>query len=145
MTATAGNMGQAIAYLVKHHAAEVWGGGDHPQPPLLPAPEWRCVCLVPVGSSAAKLESLRRLGAEVTVVTRECWWQVISTRDCSQTPLGADADYRAGALPFVHPVCEDAVLAGNATLGASIAAQLPDADLVLVPFGGGGLSLGVAA
>ncbi len=37
------------------------------------------------------------------------------------------------------------VLAGNATIGREILEDLPDVAAVLVPFGGGGLSVGIAA
>jgi threonine dehydratase len=46
---------------------------------------------------------------------------------------------------FVHPVAENAVLAGNATIGAEIAEDQTDLDAVVVPFGGGGLLCGVGS
>jgi threonine dehydratase len=46
---------------------------------------------------------------------------------------------------FIHPVAEQAVLAGNATIGAEILEDLPDCDAVAVPFGGGGLICGVGS
>jgi threonine dehydratase len=45
---------------------------------------------------------------------------------------------------FVHPVSDPAVVAGNGTIGLEIVEDLPDVDTVLVPFGGGGLSSGIA-
>jgi threonine dehydratase len=45
---------------------------------------------------------------------------------------------------FVHPVSDPAVIAGNGTIGLEIVEDLPDVDTVLVPFGGGGLSSGIA-
>jgi threonine dehydratase len=45
---------------------------------------------------------------------------------------------------FVHPVSDPAVVAGNGTIGLEIVDDLPDVDTVLVPFGGGGLSSGIA-
>jgi threonine dehydratase len=46
---------------------------------------------------------------------------------------------------FIHPVSDRRVMAGNGTVGLEIAADLPDVDAVLVPYGGGGLSVGIAA
>jgi threonine dehydratase len=46
---------------------------------------------------------------------------------------------------FVHPVSEAAVIAGNGTIGLEIVEDLPDVDAVVVPFGGGGLSCGIAS
>jgi threonine dehydratase len=46
---------------------------------------------------------------------------------------------------FVHPVQDEKVMAGNGTIGLELAEQLPDADAVLVPWGGGGLFTGIAS
>src|SRR5439155_22875053 len=46
---------------------------------------------------------------------------------------------------FIHPVADAGVMAGNGTIGLEIAAALPQVDTVLVPFGGGGLSCGIAS
>ena len=46
---------------------------------------------------------------------------------------------------FVHPVENDRVMAGNGTIGLELLEDLPDLDVVLVPFGGGGLSVGIAS
>ncbi len=46
---------------------------------------------------------------------------------------------------FVHPVEDEPVMAGNGTIGLEIHEDLPDADAVVVPFGGGGLAVGVTS
>ena len=46
---------------------------------------------------------------------------------------------------FIHPVSDPPVIAGNGTIGLEIAEDLPDVDTVLVPYGGGGLSCGIAS
>jgi threonine dehydratase len=46
---------------------------------------------------------------------------------------------------FVHPVYEEQMMAGNGTIGLELLEDLPDIDAVLVPFGGGGLSVGIAS
>ena len=46
---------------------------------------------------------------------------------------------------FVHPVSDPAVIAGNGTIGLEILEDLPDVDAVVIPFGGGGLSCGIAS
>ena len=46
---------------------------------------------------------------------------------------------------FVHPVRDPLVMAGNGTIGLELIEDLPDVDTVLVPFGGGGLSTGIAS
>jgi threonine dehydratase len=45
---------------------------------------------------------------------------------------------------FIHPVADRDVMAGNGTIGLEIVEDLPDVDTVLVPFGGGGLTSGIA-
>src|SRR5262249_56559731 len=46
---------------------------------------------------------------------------------------------------FIDPVSDAAVMAGNGTIGLEILEDLPDVDTVLVPYGGGGLSCGIAS
>jgi len=46
---------------------------------------------------------------------------------------------------FIHPFADDAVIAGHGTLALELAEQCPEVDTVIVPVGGGGLILGVAA
>jgi threonine dehydratase len=47
-------------------------------------------------------------------------------------------------LIFVHPFDDDAVIAGQGTLGLEILQQHPDIDVIVAPIGGGGLIGGVA-
>ena len=62
------------------------------------------------------------------------WWQTIVNHG------------RAGVPGlFVHPFADVNVMAGNGTIGLEIIDDLPDVDAVVVPFGGGGLSCGIAS
>lgn len=45
----------------------------------------------------------------------------------------------------MHPVADARVIAGNGTIGLEIAEDLPEIDAVVVPYGGGGLSCGIAS
>jgi threonine dehydratase len=45
---------------------------------------------------------------------------------------------------FIHPVADEAVIAGNAGIGLEILEDLPEPAAVLVPYGGGGLASGIA-
>ena len=47
-------------------------------------------------------------------------------------------------MTFIHPYDDELVMAGQGTIGLEILDQLPDADAVIVPVGGGGLIAGVA-
>ena len=46
---------------------------------------------------------------------------------------------------MIHPVADPAVIAGNATIGLELIEDLPDVEAVIIPFGGGGLSCGIAS
>jgi threonine dehydratase len=46
---------------------------------------------------------------------------------------------------FVHPFSDHAVMAGNGTIGLEILEDLPGVDAVVIPYGGGGLSCGIAS
>src|SRR5205814_921254 len=115
VTASAGNMGQGVAWAARE----------------LGVP---CTVVVPEGAAETKVAAIERLGGTVVKVPYEEWWEAIAT---SSTP--------AAQGRFVHPVEEEAVMAGNGTIGIEILEDLPDPDAVLVPFGGGGLSVGIAA
>src|SRR5262249_25195073 len=95
----------------------------------------RCAVVVPDNAPAIKLNGIRRLGAEIVKVPYEQWWDVFVTHGFS--PLSS--------LRFVHPVADVGMMAGNGTIGLAILEDVPDVDAVLVPFGGGGLSSGIAA
>jgi threonine dehydratase len=45
----------------------------------------------------------------------------------------------------VHPVQDGGVMAGNGTIGLEILDDLPDPDAIVIPFGGGGLTVGIAS
>ncbi len=114
-TASAGNMAQGVAW----HARRLG----------IP-----CHVVVPDHAPETKLAAIRRLGAVIIKVPFERWWQVIVT---------SEYDELAGGL-FIHPVSDRRVMAGNGTIGLEILADLPDVDAILIPYGGGGLSAGVA-
>jgi Threonine dehydratase len=84
-------------------------------------------------AAKSKIEALRTLGARVIEVDYERWWAIL----CGETPAGETGT-------FLHPcACRDVVI-GDATIGQEILEDLPDVDVILVPFGGGGLITGIA-
>jgi threonine dehydratase len=89
--------------------------------------------VVPVNAPQAKLEKLRRLGARIDMRSIEEWWRATTTG----TLEGQEGVY-------IDAVRDPASLAGDATIGVEILAQLPDIEAILIPFGGGGLSCGIA-
>jgi threonine dehydratase len=115
VTASAGNMAQGVA----------WAAGEAGVPA-------RVIC--PEGAPRAKLDRVEALGAEVVPVTHEEWWQSMLDRG------------REGVEGFfVHPVADVAVMAGNGTIGLELAEDAPEFDAVVIPWGGGGLTTGIAS
>ncbi len=52
---------------------------------------------------------------------------------------------REDGAVFLHPYNDKEVIAGQGTLGLEILEDLPDADMIIVPAGGGGLLAGIAS
>jgi len=90
---------------------------------------------VPTISSAAKVDRIRRCGADL-----------VQTGDRYADALRESEIWaaRSGAMP-IHAFDQVETILGQATLGRELAAQAPDLDTILVAVGGGGLIAGVAA
>ncbi len=91
------------------------------------------ICL-PDGAPISKVEATKRYGAEVCMVKGvydDAYKKALELKD----EMG---------YSFIHPFDDPDVIAGQGTIGLEIINQLPDADAVIVPIGGGGLIAGVA-
>jgi threonine dehydratase len=88
--------------------------------------------VMPVTAPIVKEEATRSYGAEV-VLHGECF------RDALEYALGQKDHF------FIHPFDDDAVIAGQGTVGLEIMEEMKDIDAVLVPVGGGGLISGISA
>jgi threonine dehydratase len=115
VTASAGNMAQGVAW-----AARELG---------VPA-----TIVVPEHAPETKMAAIARLGGRVVKAPFERWWQAIEEHRFE----GVDG-------LFVHPVENHHVMAGNGTIGLEILEDLPEADAVVIPWGGGGLTTGIAS
>jgi threonine dehydratase len=115
ITASAGNMGQGVAWAARE----------------LGVP---CSVVVPEHAPETKLAAIERLGGRSVKVPYDRWWETIVT---SRFPEIEGV--------FIHPVQDERVMAGNGTIGLEILDDLHEVDAVLVPFGGGGLSVGIAS
>jgi threonine dehydratase len=93
-----------------------------------------CRVLTMDTAPAAKLDAIRRLGAEIVQTTYDECWKALGARS-----------HPAMTGAFVHPFEDDAFIAGNASAGLEILEDLPGVDAVVAGFGGGGLSCGIAA
>jgi threonine dehydratase len=115
VTASAGNMAQGVA----------WAARELGVPATIAVPEH---------APEAKLAAIERLGGRVLKLPYDDWWNVIIT---------GHVDGTEGL--FVHPVQDAGVMAGNGTIGLEILEDLPDPDAVVIPYGGGGLTVGIAS
>jgi threonine dehydratase len=115
VTASAGNMAQGVAWAAREAGV-------------------RARIVAPENAPRAKLDAVERLGGEVIAVPHEVWWQTMVDRG------HPDVDGF-----FVHPVEDDAVMAGNGTIGLELCEESKAFDAVVVPWGGGGLTTGIAS
>jgi threonine dehydratase len=115
VTASAGNMAQGIAWTARELG--------------VPA-----TIAVPDHAPEAKIAAIERLGGRVMKITYDDWWNAI---------VASRVDGVEGL--FVHPVQDPGVMAGNGTIGLEILEDLPDPDVIVTPYGGGGLTTGIAS
>ena len=115
VTASAGNMAQGVAWVARELG--------------VPA-----TIAVPDHAPQAKLAAIERLGGRVLKLPYDDWWNAIITSHVN----GVDG-------LFVHPVQDPGVMAGNGTIGLEILEDLPDPAAVVIPYGGGGLTAGIAS
>jgi threonine dehydratase len=115
VTASAGNMAQGVA----------WTARELGVPATIAVPEH---------APQAKLAAIERLGGRVLKLPYDDWWNAIVT---------SRVDGVEGL--FVHPVQDPGVIAGNGTIGLEVLDDLPEPDAVVIPYGGGGLTVGIAS
>ena len=114
-TASSGNMAQGVAYSALRLGL-------------------KATVLLPYHAPEVKIAALKRQGAIIRHLSDEDWWKVLM-----------DHGHPDEKGFFIHPVSNQHVLAGDATVGAEIFEDMPDVDTVIVPFGGGGLTCGIAS
>jgi threonine dehydratase len=115
ITASAGNHAQGIAY----HAGRL---GIRAQ-----------ICM-PLTTPLIKVSATRGFGADV----------VLHGANYDEACVEAMRRGQESGLTFVHPFDDDAVIAGQGTIGIELMQQHPDLEVVVVPIGGGGLIGGIA-
>jgi len=115
VTASAGNHGQAVALAASRHGA-------------------RAMVFVPRTAPDAKKSRIRSFGA----VLDESAANYDDAEDAAMVHAA-----RVGAM-FVHAFSDDAVVAGQGTVGLEILEDLPAVRTIVVPVGGGGLIAGIA-
>jgi threonine dehydratase len=115
VAASAGNHGQAVAWAAR--AAEI------------PARIY-----VPQDAPMAKVEACRTYGSEL----------IMGGESFEDALAAAKADIEETGATFVHPFEDPVVIAGQGTIGLELAEQVPEAQTLVIPIGGGGLASGIA-
>jgi len=111
--ASAGNMGQSLAYMAK--AANI-----------------PCTIYVPEQTPSIKKSRIKALGATLIELPFDELWQYITN-----PPLNRDKGL------FIHPIFTKELLEGYQDIAKELIQQLPEVDAVVVPLGIGGLSIAI--
>jgi threonine dehydratase len=114
VTASAGNHGQAVALAAREAGVNA-------------------TVFMPQAAPMAKVDATRSYGAEV----------VLSGEGYDEAHAAACEAVEAGAT-LVHAFEDEAVIAGQGTLGLELVEQAPGMETLVVPIGGGGLAAGMA-
>jgi threonine dehydratase len=115
LTASAGNMAQGVAWCARS----------------LGIP---CTVIAPDTAPETKVNAIERLGGRVIKVSFAEWWQAFAERAFP----GVEGT-------FIHAFDDPDVMAGNGTIALEILEDLQDPDAVVIPWGGGGLTCGIAS
>ena len=115
ITASAGNMAQGVAWNARK----------------LGIP---CTVIAPETAPDTKVSAIERLGGQVIKVSFEEWWRAFEERQ-----------YPGVKGTFIHAFDDENVMAGNGTIALEILEDLPEPDAMVIPWGGGGLTSGIAS
>jgi threonine dehydratase len=115
IAASAGNHGQAVAWAARELGV-------------------KATVFMPQDAPMAKVDATRNYGAE-TVLAGAGFDEALAEAMRRAESTGAT---------FVHAFEDEAVIAGQGTLGLELAEQLPDVETFVLPVGGGGLAAGFA-
>jgi threonine dehydratase len=110
VAASAGNHAQALAFVAQRCGV-------------------RATIVMPVGTPLIKVSSTRTYGARV----------VLHGESYDEAAAEARRIAAETGMTLVHPFDDEAVIAGQGTLGLELIELLPDLDAVFAPIGGGGL------
>lgn len=115
LTASAGNMAQGVAWCAREL-------------------DVACTVIAPETAPETKIAAIERWGGRVIKTDFATWWNAFETRS-----------YSGENGVFIHAFDDPMVMAGNGTIGLEIIEELPDVDAVVIPWGGGGLTCGIAS
>jgi threonine dehydratase len=118
------------------HGVIAASAGNHAQGVAIAAAQRGipCTIVMPETAPLAKVVATQGYGATVVL-------DGFTNDDAYQRSL--ELQVESGAT-FIHPFDDPDIIAGQGTLGLEMLNDLPDADALIVPVGGGGLIAGVA-
>ena len=115
IAASAGNHGQAVAWAARELGI-------------------KATVFMPQDAPMAKIEATRNYGAET----------VLAGAGFDESLAAATDRARETSATFVHAFEDEAVIAGQGTIGLELAGELRDVETFVLPVGGGGLASGIA-
>jgi len=115
VTASSGNHAQGVAY-----AARMLG--------------IKALIIVPKNTPKVKIDAIKSYGVEL----------MVHGDYYDEAEAKAREFEREAGMVYVSPYNDADVIAGQGTIGLEILEELPDADVIIAPVGGGGLISGVA-
>jgi threonine dehydratase len=115
IAATTGNHGQSVAFACQREGVP-------------------CTIVVPTANNPDKNAAMRALGADL----------IEFGRDYDEARERAEQIWKARGLRYIHSANEPLLIAGVATYAIEVFEELPDADIFLVPIGGGTGACGCA-
>jgi threonine dehydratase len=115
IAASAGNHGQAVAWAARELGI-------------------KATVFMPQDAPMAKIEATRNYGAET----------VLAGAGFDESLAAATDRARETSATFVHAFEDEAVIAGQGTIGLELADELRDVETFVLPVGGGGLASGIA-
>ncbi|HTK38756.1 MAG TPA: threonine ammonia-lyase [Pyrinomonadaceae bacterium] len=115
IAASAGNHAQAVALAARLHGI-------------------KATIVLPEFAPLTKITATKAQGAEVIMMGSTFDEAVAYSRQLEKDR----------SLTYVHAFDDDLVIAGQGTIGMEIAGDLPDASVVVVPIGGGGVISGIS-
>jgi threonine dehydratase len=115
IAASAGNHGQAVAWAAREAGV-------------------KATVFVPQDAPMAKVEPTKNYGAKAEMVGASF----------EEALAAALERVESTGATFVHPYQDEKVIAGQGTIGLELVEQVPQAETVVIPVGGGGLASGIA-
>lgn len=113
--ASSGNHGQAVAYIANQLGI-------------------KATIVVPEDAAASKINAVKAYQGEIVYCGRT---------SAERLPRAKELAEKHGGV-FIPPYDDPLIIAGQGTVGLEIMEQVKDADIVMVPVGGGGLISGIA-